>query len=302
MSRLDPVSLKLFITVVEKGTIAAAAEHEHLSAPAVSKRLIELESFLQTELLVRTNKGIEPTVAGLALLSLARGVLHELDQVQAQMESFTSGVRGLVRVCASMSAITQFLAEPIQAFVSLHPNVQLQLEEKTSPFVVKAVADNAADIGIFVPVVQLPDIQTFPFRTDQVVAITPLKHPLAQRNDVTLSELVDHDLVGLNASSAIQTQLSRIAENTQRSLRVKIQVTSFDALCMMVSAGLGVGLLPLRIAMRHRQTTPIHITPISDAAANRTFLLAVRDKNALSAAARFFLDHLLSSDPSNTQA
>jgi DNA-binding transcriptional LysR family regulator len=135
MNQIDPVSLRLFIRVVETGTIAAAAEAEHLSAAAVSKRLSELETVLSSQLLQRTNKGVEPTGAGLALTKLARSALAELDQVRVQMESFSSGVRGLVRVCASMSAITQFLSEPLRSFLDEHPNVQVQLEERLSPMV-----------------------------------------------------------------------------------------------------------------------------------------------------------------------
>lgn len=156
MNQIDPVSLRLFIRVVETGTIAAAAEAEHLSAAAVSKRLSELETVLSSQLLQRTNKGVEPTGAGLALTKLARSALAELDQVRVQMESFSSGVRGLVRVCASMSAITQFLSEPLRSFLDEHPNVQVQLEERLSPMVVKAVAENAADVGIFLPLVAMP--------------------------------------------------------------------------------------------------------------------------------------------------
>ena len=63
MPRLDPASLKLFVRVVEEGTVAAAASCEHIAAAAVSKRLSEIESALRTPLLLRTNKGVEPTAA-----------------------------------------------------------------------------------------------------------------------------------------------------------------------------------------------------------------------------------------------
>src|SRR5450830_1550436 len=103
--RLDPISLKLFISVLEEGTIAAAAEREHIAAAAVSKRMSEIEAQLGTQLLVRTNKGISATAAGLALSTMARRVLHELDEISVQMQEYASGVRGHVRVFANISAI-----------------------------------------------------------------------------------------------------------------------------------------------------------------------------------------------------
>ena len=297
MTLLDPISLKFFVRVIETGTIAAAAESEHISATAVSKRLSDMEDALQTPLLLRTNKGIEPTSAGLALVQLARGALHELEQVGIQMESFSSGVRGLVRVCASMSAITQFLAAPIQAFAADNPKVQLRLEEKTSPLVAKAVAENAADIGIYLPVVHGPGLEVIPFKSDRLVAIAATNHPIAKRKKVAFHDLLDFDLVGLHTGSAINIELNRTAQNMQRSLRTRIQVTSFDALSTMVSTGLGIGVMPEAVAKRHAKTIPLQIIPLSDESAQRHFLLGVRSLEALPAAAKLMVDYLRGLEP-----
>ena len=102
--KLDPTSLRLFVSVVEERTIAGAAAREHIAASAVSRRISELEAVLKTELLDRSNKGIRPTAAGVALLNLARGVLHDLDEIQAQMRGYSSGTRGHVRMFAGKMA------------------------------------------------------------------------------------------------------------------------------------------------------------------------------------------------------
>lgn len=294
MNPIDPVSLRLFIRVVESGTIAAAADVEHLSAAAVSKRLSELEGALNTPLLARTNKGVEPTGAGLALMKLARSALAELDQVKVQMESFSSGVRGLVRVCASMSAITQFLAPPLRSFLVKHPDVQVQLEERTSPMVAKAVAENAADLGIYLPVVSAPPgLQEHPYLSDRLVVITAKNSALSSRKSVGLEHLIGHDLIGLHTSSAINVLLSRAAQDARRDLNIRIQVTSFDALCMMVSTGLGIAVLPEGVARRNAKTIPLHVIKLTEPWAERQFSICVRDRNALPSAARLLLDHLI---------
>lgn len=294
MNQIDPVSLRLFIRVVETGTIAAAAEAEHLSAAAVSKRLSELETVLSSQLLQRTNKGVEPTGAGLALTKLARSALAELDQVRVQMESFSSGVRGLVRVCASMSAITQFLSEPLRSFLDEHPNVQVQLEERLSPMVVKAVAENAADVGIFLPLVAMPpNLEQHGYHSDRLALITPKGHPLSLRKTVTLPDLLAHDLIGLHTGSAINILLNRAAQEARREVNIKIQVTSFDALCTMVSTGLGIALLPESMARRNARTVPLHICRLDEPWARRQFALCVRSRTTLPAAAQLLMDHLL---------
>ena len=208
--RLDPVSLKLFVSIVETGTIAAAAaEREHVAGSAVSRRISDLEAALKTTLLRRTNKGVEPTDAGIALLNLARGVLHSLDEIAAQMAEYSTGVRGQVRVAANLSAITQFLPGEIKQFLALHPQVQIHLEELISTRVTKAVAENQADIGIFAHVPYGQEVETFRYRSDHLVLIAPRDHPLAGRDAVHFADTLDYDCVGLHTGRAVYRAADR---------------------------------------------------------------------------------------------
>ncbi|MBF9266624.1 LysR family transcriptional regulator, partial [Paracidovorax cattleyae] len=146
--KLDPVSLRLFVAVMEENAIARAAARQHIAASAASRRLAELEDALGVDLFARSNRGSEPTAAAYALLHMARGVLNDLDGIAAQMGDFRAGVRGQVRVVANISAITQFLPGDLQRFMAAHPQVQVRLEEQISSAIARSVAENAADIGI----------------------------------------------------------------------------------------------------------------------------------------------------------
>jgi DNA-binding transcriptional LysR family regulator len=292
MLSLDPTSLKLFVRVAEEGTIAAAADLEHIAAAAVSKRLTEIESLLGIQLLTRTNKGVEPTAAGLALLALARRALHELDQIPLQMQGYASGVRGLVRLCASMSAITQFLPRDIQSFLTRHPDVQVQLEERSSSAVTRAVMENAADIGIFTSAPHDPQLETFPYQHDQLVLCTPKAHPLAMREAVCFRDIVNEEIVGMQTGSATAMLLARAASLLDRPLRMRIQVTSFDALCMMVHCELGVAVLPESVARRNAVTLEVAVVPLSESWARREFRIAVRRGGSLPVAAQLLASHL----------
>ncbi|PKO81941.1 MAG: LysR family transcriptional regulator [Betaproteobacteria bacterium HGW-Betaproteobacteria-13] len=294
--RLDPVSLKLFVSIVETGTISAAAEREHVAASAVSRRISDLETALKTTLLRRTNKGVEPTAAGLALLNLARGVLHSLDEIAAQMAEYSTGVRGQVRVAANLSAITQFLPSEIKQFLGLHPQVQIHLEELISTMVTKAVAENQADIGIFAHVPFGQEVETYRYRKDHLVLITPRDHPLAARGQVNFAEALDYEFVGLHVGSAINLQLVKAATDLDRTVRMRIQVTSYEALCLMVETGLGIGVLPEAVARRYLGTLEIAQLRLDEPWAERELKLCVRSRAALPVAARLLLDHLRHDD------
>jgi DNA-binding transcriptional LysR family regulator len=218
MATLDPLSLKLFISVAEAGTIAGAAEREHIAAAAVSKRISEIESHLGIPLLRRTNKGVELTAAGERLVTLAHRALHELDDIAVQMRDYASGETGLIRLAANVSSVVQFLPRELEAFVAQYPRIQIQLEEKSSAGVVKAVAENAADIGIFTSVPHGYEVETFPYHQDRLTLVTPSGHALARRRQIGFADTLDFEYVGLPPDTAISQQLTRAAHALARSV------------------------------------------------------------------------------------
>jgi DNA-binding transcriptional LysR family regulator len=292
-SRLDPASLKLFIAVVEEGTIAAAAAREHVVPAAVSKRITKLENTLQTQLFSRTNKGLEPTAAGIALVNLARRVLLDLDEIYAQMHEYSQGIRGYVRVAANVSAITQFLPGEIKSFLSEHPQVQIHLEEKSSTAIARAVAEHAAHIGVFtIGVPHEQDLQTFPYHNHRLVVITSNEHPLADRPSVSFEETLAFEYVGLHSGSAINFQLIKAAAELNRRLMLRIHVTSYDALCLMVEAGLGIGILPDAAAQPYINSHRIRALSLDEPWEHRELRICVRSFDALPMAAKLLVNHL----------
>lgn len=293
---LDPISLKLFISVLEQGTIARAAEREHIAAAAVSKRISELEAQLKTRLLIRTNKGIRPTPAGIALSAMARRALRELDEITLRMKEYSDGARGLVRVWANISAITQFLPQDIKSFTSAYPNIHVDLVEQVTPAIIKAITENVADVGIFSDTPLDQDIEVFPYKDDQLALIVPAGHPLAAKAEFRFVDALDYEFIGLHTGSAINRIVSRAADDLKRTIKLKVQVTGFDALCFMVNSELGIGVLPLAIAKRYSKMFGMRILPISETWAQRRILIGVRSFESLPAAARLFIEHLCPSD------
>ncbi|WP_109476207.1 LysR family transcriptional regulator [Paraburkholderia sp. C35] len=293
MPSLDPLSLKLFLAVAEAGTIAAAAESEHIAAAAVSRRISELEAYVGVELLRRTNKGVVPTEAGKRLAALAHRALHQFDDIAIQMRDFAAGTSGIVRVAANISSIVQFLPRDIQAFAASHPHVRIELDEKPSAQVVRAVAENAADIGVFTSLPHGYAIQTLPYHTDNLVLVTPRDHALSQRQSIAFADALDHEFVALPADTAISQCLTRAANELGRAVRVRIQVTGYDAQCLMIEANLGLGVMPLAVAQQHARSAELNIVALTNAWAGRELLIGVRSLDALPEACRKLVAHLV---------
>lgn len=290
--KLDPVSLRLFVAVMEENAIARAAAREHIAPSAASRRLAELEDALRVELFARSNRGTEPTAAAYALLHLARGVLNDLDGIATQMQDFRAGVRGHVRVVANISAITQFLPGELQCFMAAHPQVDVRLQEQISTAVAQSVAENAADVGILNHGSYGERVTLLPYREDELVLIVPAGHALARRRSVRLADALACDFVGMHPGSAINNLLTRAAAEQEMPLKLRIQVTSYDALCLMVSAGLGVAVLPRGSAQIYRGTLALRAITLDEPWARRRLSLCVRSEESLSSVARLLVDHL----------
>ena len=289
---LDPLSLKLFIAIIEEGSIAAAAGREHIAASAVSKRIKELENNFQTPLLRRTNKGVAPTDAGITLLHLSRGLLHDLNNMSLQIREYSSGVRGHVRLCANISSINQFLPAELRSFIKEHPQVQIHLDENISENIMKTVAESAADVGIITMGSYRRDLEYFSYHSDQLIVITPKDHVLAANKKVSFQDTLDFDYVGLPVGSSLHNQILRTANELNRTPKLRIQVSSFDALCLMVEAGLGIGIVPKGAAKPYLKGLRIHAITLDEPWAYRELKICVRSFDALPAAAQLLVKHL----------
>jgi len=296
--RIDLTSLQLFVAVCELGSIGRAAEREFIAASAVSKRLSDLETAVDTALLYRHSRGVTLTPAGESLLHHARTVLFGLERMQGELSEYAEGVRGHVRMHANISAIVQFLPEDLGAFARAHSQVKIDLQEHLSSDVLHAVHEGAADLGICnTGGPAAADLQSHPYRTDRLVLVVPAAHVLSSHAAIYFEEVLDWDIVGLHANSSISLAMRAAAAAAGRPLRQRIQVTGLDAMCRMIDNGLGVGLLPDRAFALMQGVGRLQAVPLTDPWAQRELRVVARDFDALPVTARLLVEHLIHPAP-----
>lgn len=290
--RMDLTSLQLFVAVCELGSIGKAAEREFIAASAISKRLSELEATVGAQLLYRHARGVDLTPAGESLLHHARSVLFSLEKMQGELSEYADGVRGHVRIHASISAIVQFLPEDLGDFVRAHGQVKIDLEEHLSGEVVRAVREGAADLGICNAATGLGELQSLPYRQDRLALIVPRGHALSRRHTIAYADTLDFDQVGLHSTSSIYLTLRQAAEDAGRTIKLRIHVTSLDAMCRMIDNGLGVGVMPQRAFELMHGVGALECVPLSDPWAERELHMIARDFSSLPVTARLLVEHL----------
>ncbi|MDR5758906.1 LysR family transcriptional regulator [Caballeronia sp. LZ035] len=300
--RFDLQSLKLFVAVCEHGSIARAAEFENIAASALSKRMSQLEDILKTALFVRSNKGLELTVAAAALLQHARTLLLDIQHMESELLDHAEGVRGQIRLHASLSTIVQYIAKDIRVFLDQHPGLRIDLQESLSPAVVRAVSENTADIGVFGGTTVAAGLQVHPYRSDRLVVIMPPDHPLSRAGRVKFREVAQYPLVGPQEGSYLNSLVLRAAADLDHPLKLSIRVNGFEPVRSMVEARLGVGLVPEHHAERYVSSAPLVAVRLDEPWAERHWKICVREAESLPAPVQLFLTHLLASAQQQQQA
>lgn len=291
--RIDLVDLQLFVHVVEAGSITAGSTRAHLALASGSSRIAGLEAAFGVALLVRGRRGVQPTAAGEALLRHARLVLGQLERLRAELGEHAAGLKGRVRLLCNTAALYEYLPDALAAFMARHPGVDVDLEERPSFEVARAVREGAAELGIVADAVDLSGLATIPFRTDRLVAVaTPAQAQAIAPGaadggrPVAFARLADLDQVALADDSALFRFLAQQAERDGHRLRARVRLRSFDAVCRVVASGVGIAIVPEPAARRCAQTMNLAILELADGWALRHLQLCARSFEALPRHAR----------------
>jgi DNA-binding transcriptional LysR family regulator len=290
--RFDFVDLTLMVNLADTKNLARAAERCHISPPAASNRVKNLEEQLGFKLLYRTSQGMTLTPAGEAFVHHARLVQERVEHLAGDMQEYGEGIKGHVRIWANTTAISEFLPVVLSRFLRDYPDINIDLREVLSGEILKGVAESATDIGIVAGNVHSNQLQMLPYRDDRLVLVTSMDHPLAKETVVDFARTLNDDFVGLPTASAIHAFMLAAADALGARLKLRIQVGNFEAACRMIEMGVGIGMVPESVARRHARTLKIAIIRLNDAWAERKLKICVRNLNDLPPIARALVDRL----------
>lgn len=283
---VDLIDLRLLVAISESESLTRAATRCHLSLPAVSARIKHLEEDIGAKLMYRSSQGVTLTPAGHALLRHARLVLGQLEQLRGDMQAFGRGIKGHLRLFASATAMAEFLPEVLQAFLASHPDVNIDLQERMSADIVRAVTEGQTDIGVVTGTPSMGHLEVLPYRDDRLVLVVGADHVFADVTAVSFAETLDHEQISLAEASGVHTFIQQKAAELNRVVKLRIQVGNFETSARMVAAGVGIGVMPESAARRHAQHMPIRIVALTEAWALRPQFICARSFAALPSFAR----------------
>lgn len=290
--RMDIADLKLFTCIADAGSITHGARQANLALASASERLKNMEHDAGVALVVRHARGVSLTDAGEVLASRARQILSQHERLNAELKAFATGIRGKITLYANTAAMAEFLPARLAPWLSQHPEISIELEERTSADIVNNIATGIGEAGLVSDAVHAGELTLEPVADDRLVLIVPERHSLSTRDEISLSEIVTQPFIGLYPGNALQDHITGHAADLGYSLAYRIRMSSFEGFCEMVSNGIGVGILPESVADRFQQKFSYRKLRLTDRWARRKICICYRDRASLSPAMRKLLSFL----------
>lgn len=293
--RFDLTDLRLFLAVIDAGSITHGAAEAGLSLPAASERLRDMEADGGVKLLERGRRGVTPTEAGEALAHHARLILRQMAQMRGELGEHAKGLRATVRILANTAAVTEFLPGKLAPWLAMHPQLDLDIRERQSTEIARAVSAGLAEIGILSRHADTRGLTLLPFAVDRLVVIASRDDEMAGGRRVAFADILHRHFVGL-FGSALQDHIDNQAIRLGARLKMRVRMRSFEGVCRMVSAGVGLGIVPETAARRLNRSMPITSMRLADDWATRRLSICFRSDGELTPHARELAAHLACAD------
>ncbi|MFE2020107.1 LysR substrate-binding domain-containing protein [Streptomyces sp. NPDC059499] len=286
----DPTRLAALVAVAEAGSITKAAARLGYTAPALSQQLAKLEREAGAALLVRHHRGARLTAAGELLAGRARRVLDEMDQARHELARLAGLSGGRLRVGTFTTAGIHLLPPVLSAFRRAHPDVELTVTEYEPPGGVAAVAAGEVDLALthaYEPAVADPlpsGVSSEPLLVEELVLITAVGQALSEGGGrLPVTELAGRPLISSAPAHPPRRGVERALADAGATPAVVCESPGYALVCALVSAGVGVAVVPEMVASM--SATPVAVRRLDPSAFRRTISVVHRGDRSTAAAA-----------------
>ncbi|MCR8641334.1 LysR family transcriptional regulator [Paenibacillus sp. N1-5-1-14] len=236
--------LMYFKEVAEKGGFTKASQHLHVSQPTISKMVRDLEDELGIQLFDRKGKRVVLTDAGKVLLDQANKVLDAFHNVPTELSEVIHLQKGSIRLGLPPMIGSIFFSKVIAKFHQLYPAIKIQIIEAGAKKVTESIHEGSLDLGVAILPVDISKFEVFPFFQDDLMVLTHSNHPLASREQITLSELSQESFIMLSEDFALHDIILNLCAHMGFTPDIVCKSSQWDFIGKMVSAELGISFLP----------------------------------------------------------
>lgn len=288
---VDLTQLAAFVAVADSGSFSTAATRLHLTQPAVSKRIAQLEATLETPLFDRAGRQVLLTEAGTLLLPRARALLADADAARHALRDLRGETGGTLHLVSSHHIGLHRLPPLLRTFASRYPQVTLELRFMDSEQAWQHVLHGQAELALTTLGAATPPLQATPVWDDPLCFVAASTHPLARRKQIGWADLAAHPAVLPEPQTFTHGIVADAFARRDLLLQLRMTTNYMETLKMLAAVGLAWSVLP-----RTMLDEQLKVLPVAGAALSRTLGYVTHDRRTLSRAAQAFVA-LLQEEP-----
>ena len=286
--------LQAFVALAEQRSFTRAAALCHLSQPAFSALIGQLEATLGLRLFDRSTRHVAPTPEGEAFEVSARRVLGEFDAALTGVSDHLARRRGRVSVALLPSLAAGWLPEILRSYRADHPGVEIEVADVLSEPCVELVRNGQADFALAATRVDTPELRAEPFCSDDFHLVCPVGHPLLALREVRPRDVAAYAFVHMARNSSVRQYLDAALHPLQ--MQTLMEVDQLATAMGMVRAGLGVSMMPA-LTLFHFAQPGVATRPLSWPGLKRRIYLVRRREGSLSLAAQSLVERVKAHPP-----
>lgn len=279
--------MRIFIEVCRRGSVTAAAEALYLAQPSVSLAIKELEQYYGIKLFDRLSRSMRLTEEGRRMFPYANSLVSVFDEMEQGVKNWDSF--GTLRVGSSITIGNFLLPGLVKEFYSSHPEMKVQVQIDNSEQVEKGVLRGDLDFALIEGTAHSGAIVCERFMSDTLAVVCGKTHPLADKENITLKELLRYDLLLREHGSGGRELFDSMLVTYDVSAAPVWESTSTGALIAAVAAGLGVSVLPQMLVKPHLDGGELHLLKLVGIPLERRFYLIYHQRKFLSKSAQDFI-------------
>ncbi len=286
---MDFDQIETFLEVARLSSFSRAAERRFRTQPAISSQIRALEEEVGAKLLDRSGGKVAMTAPGKVFQKYAEETLEQRRVMLVTLAEMHRVPRGEIVVSANEGTCLHILPEVFAEFKRQYPSVAVNVKRLEHNKILEAIIDNSCDFGIVSMPVPDKRLTVVPIHRDELIVITPPRHPLAGHKKATVAEVVEYPLL-LPKVGRTRDALEALFHERRLKPAVSMELDSSELLKRFVAADVGVGFIPRSHVAEDLQAKALAALTLADASIQRDLALVFRKDKALSRAALAFID------------
>ncbi len=284
--------LTLFESVARNISFTRAAEELHLSQPAVSMQIRQLEDSVGLALFEKSGKRISLTEAGREVFHYSQSINRELSEMEEVLESLKGLSRGRLNIAVA-STVNYFAPRLLAEFHKEYPGIKLELDVTNREKLIKMLIENSVDMVLMGQPPENVEVEYEGFMENPLVVVAPPEHPLCSAKEIPVTRLSDEVFVMREPGSGTRQAMERFFAKRKLKIRQGMQMTRNEAIKQAVRAGLGLGVVSIHTIELELKTERLVILDVEGFPIRRKWFLVYRKGKRLSPPGQAFRNFVL---------